>query len=334
MTDRVGWYHGDMKKKQPPADAAPDPWKEKLLETLKKERPSKRRWGFWFGIILLGFVALLAWWLFPRTSADLPPLITFDVLAPAGAEAPVRAVFEVSEDSAPVRGRQVVFKENRLPLPGEALSQTKVTLDEEPIARATLKPPADLRQVAFEANCAAGNRRASVRDQAFIYLRPANTDLLIVGIDALTLAAADDWKKVDAFDKTAAVADAFGALRAAEKLKFQVVYLAVDPAAPLVYQTMRRWVGLRMGPAPTVLPEGPILGRPEYPGAIESATAEVLGQLKEAFGGKHVALTKSAATAQRFQAAGWRTLLIGDGEAPAGVERLAGWGEAERALAK
>src|SRR5262245_34775041 len=115
-----------MRPKKQAADVEPDPWKEKLQESLKKERPSPRRWGFWLGIALLAFMALLVWWLFPRRPATLPPLVTFDVLIPSGNPAPVRAVLAPSAAAPLPRGKSVVFQESRLTLPGEELSRAKV----------------------------------------------------------------------------------------------------------------------------------------------------------------------------------------------------------------
>lgn len=323
-----------MNKKDAPAETAPDPWKQKLQATLKQERPSPRRWGFWLGLVFLAAMALVVWLLLPRTPTGLPAIVTFDVLTRPEDEVVVRAIFDVKEGDAPVAGRTVIFQESRLPLPGQELLQAKTEVTSASLARATLKPGLLLTQIAFEANCPGGERQSGVKDQGVIYVRPAATPLLVVSVEGtLSIAGVEEWKKSNA-QNPAAVPEAPPALQEAQRLGYQIVYLALEPDAPPDYQKRRVWTRYRFGVVPTALPEGPILGRPEYPGDLAAATSALLGELKEKFTDRRVAVTADPAAAERFQAAGWRTLLIGDGAALPGVERVRGWSELGKALGK
>src|SRR5688572_3268841 len=104
--------------------ATPDPWKDKLRATLKGERPSSRRLGFWLGLALLIGLGIIAWLVLPRQVLPLPPIVAFDVLIRTGEPAHVRAMFDTTDEKAvPVlAGRDIVFQESRLPMPGAELA--------------------------------------------------------------------------------------------------------------------------------------------------------------------------------------------------------------------
>jgi hypothetical protein len=324
-----------MKKKTPAPAADPDPWKEKLQDALKKERPSPRRWGFWLGLVLLAFIALLAWWLYPRPAPPLPPLVTFDALILPGDEAPVAARFEPADEAPTPRleGRSIVFSEKRLPVPGQELGHAEAALGSDLAVTATLKVAADLPQVAFGAVCRGKDGQESVKDEAQIFIRPAKSALLVVSVEeTLSLAGLEEWGKGN-LSAVVGVPEAPGGLQAAAKAGFQVVYLALDSEKALTYQNMRNWVRSRAGEGTGALPAGPILARPEYPGAADTAYAAVLADLKQRFSGARIAVSGSVASARRFQAAGWRTIVVGPGEAAPGIERVRSWEELGRLVA-
>jgi len=324
-----------MKKKSDDA-ADPDPWKEKLLESLKQERPSPRRWGIWLSIGMLGLLALVAWFMYPGPTLPMPPLVTFDVVVPAGEEAPVRAVFEMPPEGEPVAklaGRQFHFSESRLPL-GKELSAAQVVLKKDGVAEATLTVPAEMRQVAFEAQCPGGSGLPGVKDQARIFNLPADAKLAVVTVEGtLSLSGVGDWEKTN-HREVVGVPEAAPALQAARKHGYEIVYLALESARPTTYQKLRSWARFRFGADAAKLPEGPVLGRPEYPGDFDSAYLKSLTSLKERFTGPHVGITASPTLARRFKEAGYRTVLVGDGEPIANIERLRGWEELAGMLKK
>lgn len=321
-----------MKKASPPPDSN-DPWKAKLQESLKQDRPSPRRTGLWFAAGLLGGLALLTWWLYPGTPSELPPLVTFDVLVPAGNEAPVRALFEMGDQPYYLRGRRFIFQESRI-VGDDGLSTAEVTLDNDGIAEATLKVPPKQRQLAFEARCPPDGRLPGIKDQAFIYNLPPDAKLILVTIEGtLSLATLGDWEKAAPRD-IVAVPEAFTALQAARKEGCEIVYLALESDRPTVYHKLRGWTHARFGPTPNSLPDGPVLGRPEYPGEGDAAYKSILEGILSRFPGNPVAVTGSAALSRHFQAAGFRTILIGDGDRLPGVERARGWDELPGLLSK
>lgn len=316
-----------MKKKDDKEQEAHDPWKEKLQETLKRERPSARRWGFWLAFVLLGLLVLVAWWLYPRPAPPLPPLITFDVLIVPAEEAPVLAIFAQPEEgnrTPSYKGRMMSFQESRLPGPGQDLSSAKVTLGEEGVARATLKTPADLRKVAFKALVTGKTPEDRAEDQAHIFTFEPASDLLLVTVEGtLSRLSAAEWEKAK---EVVSVPEAAPALQAARKRGFQVAYLALEPQTPLAYKKMRLWVHARSA-GESFLPEGPVLGRMEYPGDAPSAYTKVLASLKDRFTGRRIAVTSDVEIANRLQAGGWRTILVADGPPLPNIERLRGWEE-------
>jgi hypothetical protein len=326
-----------MKKKAPDAaETPPDPWKEKLQATLKKDRPSSRRWGLWLSLGLLAVLVLLAWWLYPRPTPPLPALITFDALIVPGEEAPLLALFDKAEDQPAPRykGRTLTFQESRLPSFNEELGSASVTLGEEGTARASLKVSAKLRKVAFKAQVLEKARQEGAKDEAHCFSFPADSNLLLVCVEGtLSRFGVAEWDKANLND-VVPVPEAPKALQDARKRGFEVAYLALEAEKPAVYRKMRLWVHSRSGEGDSFLPEGPVLGRPDYSGDVGDACTKVLAGLKDRFTGRRVALTGDASSAARLRAAGWRTILVGDGEPLDNIERIRSWDELGRVVEK
>lgn len=300
-----------------PNPEPPDPWKAKLQASLKKDRPRSTWLVALFALAAAAGLGLIVWLVYPRPKP--PPLfvVACDGLAVAGQEVHGEAwVTAAVGDQAKVQldGQTVFFSRSTLtdkPEPQEARTDGQ--------GRAVgpgwkIDPPGELR---FLVSLKHNDQQGPARDQATLHAWPADSTLLLVQVEhALAESKALAEKHLLDVPLSAGAESALKNAAGAHRL----VYLAWEATGPQSYHKTRSWVHYRE--RSKELPEGPVLKSWEDLGAK-------LKELAEVFKGNHLAVAGTPAAAKALHEAGYRTTLVGKGEAAAGITQVERWAELE-----
>ena len=300
----------------------------KLRAAARKRRPLTIRGVLMALMFLLVPAGLFVWWVYPRPEPGRLEIVAFDQLALPEAQVTLRASLATVEPQVPqVRlDGYPVFFEDAAPQAGKEKQSVKA-ISQDGAAAAAWRLPPDQPVVEFLARYPGDKRRRPASDGAHIFMRPVATPLLVVDVrHTLTTVGDAGWRKMNILD-IPAVAEAGKALEEAQKkMKHQVVYLATHAEDPLAYRKARGWVEDRIS-SQDPFPAGPVLTRGSFSQEESAARQEILRHLKERFSGPITAVVGQGEAAAVSLAVGVHTILIGDGEAPAEVIRLATWAE-------
>lgn len=302
-----------MSDAKPNADALAKQLKDKLV---------KRRLQPW-KLVLAALAAsvvvllLLAWWMYPRPKPRPLLVMAFDVICTVDEVPQVRAQLHAqADDDEPrrLKGLKIVFLEPLLPPPpnGKKPRETQIESDEhgQGALEWPLHEPTLTEYSVLHIDPELGT--ASVRDGGRIFVWPRDAPLLLVDADETLIA-----KDVDA--------EALATLQKAAKEGWRIVYLAPASTDAHAFRKARRWLHEKQAK----LPLGPVLGRGRYPSdePLDAVRADGYKRLTAKFTGKALAIVKSAEAAQIAKDAGLRTVMIGEGPAPAEVLHVLKWGD-------
>ena len=290
----------------------PTPHAEALAKQLQ-ESLAKRRPRTWKPVLALLagctlFLALFAWWMYPRPAMPLLQIIALDsVFTPD--ETPIARVqlFPSPEVEKPrhLSGQSVWFQGSQFLQAGMKSAELVVKSDEKGQATAELSIEPNQAMAEFLARHFDASRRLqmSPTENGRVFVWPKEAKLLIVDVDATLMAKPLDAKAAEVLQP------------AAEK-GWRIVYLAVTGARAEDLRQSREW--LETQPS---LPIGPVLGRGNYPSddAMDQARRDVLKSLHSRFTGSKAVIVQSAEAAQVCRGIGLPTIWIGKADAPEGV---------------
>jgi hypothetical protein len=319
----------DEVHKIPPEKA--DALARDLRGALQQRRPHTR-WIVVASIaVALAGLGLLAWWLYTPTDPVRLEVIAFDDVAAPDEFPKLRAQLAFPDDDehspALLRGRDVVFLEasgTALLLPGQQGMQKSVTSDAQGRALAEWQPPRG-KIDAIAVRYVDVRYKQGSTDHASLFRWERGGKILLVDVqETLAQLAPAQWETTP-LDKILPRLHAVAALQEAERRNFQVGYVVLS-SRPLTYRMVRGWVH-----APKTekerFPPGPVFGQfaePAVPAKI-SARQELVEFLSAGFGGTIVYIAADADAADLGRVAGVRVLMLGEGEAVAGVQRAADW---------
>jgi hypothetical protein len=326
-----------MKAKQE-SDQPKDELSQRLQDALRQRRPRPLRIVVVVVGLALAMLGFLAWWLYPRPAPPRLGVIAFDQVGVAGENVTLAGGLELAPGetrTAPLQNLELVFEDGKLAWkPGEQAKQTVVKTAVDGYASCLWKFPADFTQGDFIVRRIGTLESPGTEDRGRVVLWPRESRLVLVQIEqTLTPARDSNWENDDLLDIRAA-AGAAETLAALEAAKYHVTYLALDADRPLFYQKMRRWVTIRTRAGPVRFPAGPVLAR--FPLKQDAKPwQQTAAVLKEKYAGPHLAIAGTIDAAQQLHAAGFTVYFLGQGQnLPQGIERLEGWAELRRIIAK
>ena len=226
--------------------------------------------------------ALLAWWCWPRAHPAAMIVIGFDHVAQTGKPVMLRAGTEPAEPSDKRWGGLDLFFEE-ISAAGAGTGETvKVRTDENGVAAIKWRSKAAAAVTEIEVRYLDEGIKPVRFDVARcrIFSWPIESRVLVVDVQP-TLKKATDWPQVAK------------ALVDAQKVGWQVVYLATSASEPALYRKLRDWTMEKMGSDADPLPRGPILAREKLlEGEPDvSARKNVLVAIKNEFSGPVLYLT-------------------------------------------
>lgn len=296
-----------------------------LMLLLKADRARRRRRSWLVGLlvaaVLVGPLAVLAWWVLSSREATLLVLAAYDQAVRPDTPIPLQCQLEPLEPADGIRlsGFELYFHEPATGLLAQVATDRK--------GRAAAEgswPEATGEPAVFVVSYPGDRLRRRVVASGRVFIWPPETSLLIVDADS-ALGELPTPEQPDLTPPAGAV-DALEDARG----RYSIVYLSAsaDRPAPYLYlvEALSRYERL---------PSGPLLARAAYPGAgdADAFYTAVLADLKGRFGGPSVGVTRQAATARAFQAAGLKTFLLGDAaDVPDGVTVVPSWEELQKQL--
>jgi hypothetical protein len=300
-----------MSEAKPPGPDA-DKLARQLQDSLAKRRPTT-----WKPVlVVIGLctlvLVLFAWWLKPRPSLPLLPLVAMDTVYTLDETPQARIQLYVAADDADVahrlRGQDVLFQGQGLEFvhEGRKSSMVRVKSDGKGQAIAELPKSPEPAVMDFQARHIDDSRglKGAAPDSGQVFVWPKDARLLIVDFDE-TLTAKELDVKAAATLKKAAEAD------------WRIVYLSLAGAQADQFQQARDWLREQ-----AEMPPGPVLGRSQYPSEESAAQArgELLRSLNVRFSGSKNVVVKTAEAAALCKELGLRTIVVGDAITPSWAE--------------
>lgn len=297
------------KNSQPPPE---DEWTGLLRASVRRKRP----WT-WLSLtitllVLAIPVGLIVWWIFPTPGPPALKLTAFDALSQPAEKVNLRARLETEDPAteADLSKHELQFETGPL---GKSQILGKATTTKTGDAEISWSTPNAL--TAFTVRFPGDKHRRGASAEARLYCWPAETQLLVVDVAALTNANAQTWRDVNIWEITP-VPLAAKSLQMAQAHNFRIVYL-VEEIDGSSYFKMAAWVkepGTRHG-----FPAGPVLGG--KPGAVQEAIQDVPGR----FAGPHGGVTARADLAEKMHLAGLPVLFLGAQAPRADITAVPSW---------
>lgn len=299
---------------KPKADA--DALAHRLKQKLSKERPRPLLLVLGAMFVCIVFLALLAWWMYPRPLPAQVGVFALDTLASDEEKPTVQAQLLLppgDKDLRRLAGLELVFVDGRFILPpGEEPRTVRATSDAQGRASVAWPQNGKSPMQEFQVRQIDVDRKKASSDTARQFVWPKSAKLIVVDVEE-TLADLDpdQWSK----DPPEPIALRKGAAEALLALQGdrKIVYASITALDGRTFVKVRGWlVSKSQGPA--AVPVGPLLGRSSYPSEtpVSDERRGLLQQLRQRFDGEIVVVVRSPDAARVSQDMGIRTIVLGE----------------------
>jgi hypothetical protein len=280
-------------------------------------------------VLVLG-LGVVGYFLWPEDPPQLT-LAAYDAVAAPGENVPLRARVETDskERSPKLSGLELWFQ-----VSADKRAETQESDSDGAAALDWKSPPSESKPTEFMVRHQQKDQpRKGLRDQARAFVWLATAKVLLVDVDhALT-------EGVDSLASGGNTAPTLrpGAAAALRSLSgaYKIVYLTSAARGPAGYKKLRGWIQPGAAGVHEPLPDGPLLG-PSLPLQEGDEANFVAGQietLRKSFTGSAVGVTGRIDFAKLFFDAGWKAVVVGADQAPAGATLVAEWAELLKQLA-
>ncbi len=303
------------------------------VEILAKSGKRRRRspvpaWIMLAVVVLL--LGLLAWRIWPDPEPPLLVLAAYDEVNCPEATFSLRAALDREDPAGGSRdlgGRELYFLKQESE--EVAVTSTDGSASIEWHAPKTAEAP-----ILFDVRSLKGKKQPrDLHDTGRIFLWPKGGDLLVVDADHALSSAGDDLFRSGSYLEIQQLPGSATALRGLRR-RYHIVYVSENMDRPPLYRKMRNWLRQAWATEEEQFPDGPLLSSAVPLGEEDKPRffADQIEVLKRSFPKAAVAIAARPLEAEMFQDAGWRTYLIGEGEAPQGVIAVPSWDELAKKL--
>ena len=254
----------------PPKRPAADALKERLKETMHRDRRRLLRTLAIVVVVLTALVAGALWFMIPPR--PLPPMlaVAFDSICLPGEETQVAMQIEPAEADRPmpasVAGLEVAFVD--VQTPGPPLART--VTDKTGLALAAVRFAEAAPEIRFQGRLIGNRRVKGTIDQARMFHVPRNAPIVLIDVQELLADPAQDLSSSKDLNQIPAHEPTARRLQSLAKSKKQIVYFAVKSDRAQAYHQARRWLMIK-GP---MLPPGPVMGRRSFHDGMSAADAQ------------------------------------------------------------